>query len=83
MRRLSPPRPDDLATPYPPAAALRAARVAAGLSQRELANRLGYVSTADISRFETGCARPWPAFRRRVAAVLGLPEVDVFPEVLA
>src|SRR5579871_6726304 len=53
---------------------LRRHRVAAGLSQRELAERAG-LSRRGLSDLERGVRRsPYPATVRRLAAALGLDE---------
>jgi transcriptional regulator with XRE-family HTH domain len=57
---------------------LRVLRLNAGLNQKELARAAG-VSEATIKRLEAGRGkRPYPATRRRIAAVLRVPisEVD-------
>lgn len=58
---------------------LRAARLAAGLSLRELARRTGF-DPMDISRVERGQRTPWPNLRRKTAEALGAAEADLFPE---
>jgi len=49
---------------------LAAARVLAGLTQRELAERVGS-REIEISRIETGRVRPAADVKRRIAEVLG------------
>jgi len=50
---------------------LRAARIRAGLTQTVLAY-LAQLTPSDISRFETGQARPYPSQAGRLASALGL-----------
>jgi transcriptional regulator with XRE-family HTH domain len=52
---------------------LKAARLRQGLTQTELAYQARPLTPSDISRFETGMARPYPAQAARLAAVLCLP----------
>jgi transcriptional regulator with XRE-family HTH domain len=56
---------------------LKAARVAIGLTQLQLAERVGK-KEIEISRYETGRARPDPETKRRIAAVLEKPEIEIF-----
>jgi transcriptional regulator with XRE-family HTH domain len=58
---------------------LRRVRMASGLSQVEFA-RLLRVAQADVSTIETGRRSPWPAFRRKAADVLRMPEADLFED---
>jgi transcriptional regulator with XRE-family HTH domain len=51
---------------------LEAARRARGLSQTALAGAAGKLSTSDISKFERGYGRPYPAQAERIAKVLNL-----------
>jgi transcriptional regulator with XRE-family HTH domain len=51
---------------------LRAARTRAGLSQAELARRLGTTQSA-VARAETDAMEPGLAYLRRVAAATGRP----------
>lgn len=74
MPRTSTPRP-----PGTPGAALRTARLAAGLTLAQLGAR-AHVDYSELSRVERGKREPWPSFRQRVAEALGLPEPEVFPE---
>jgi transcriptional regulator with XRE-family HTH domain len=60
--------PDDLATRRRLAADLRAARVAAGLSHSDLANRLG-IRKADIGRMETRLTWRMDTLYRRARAI--------------
>ncbi|MGI8830856.1 MAG: helix-turn-helix transcriptional regulator [Candidatus Limnocylindria bacterium] len=52
-------------------------REARGLTGAELARRIG-VHRSWVSRIERGRAEPWPAFRARAAAVLGVDEELLF-----
>ena len=58
--------------------ALRAARVAAGMSQQQLAIAAG-IRRESISHYESGLHEPgvWRAIR--MAAVLGVPVEELFP----
>jgi transcriptional regulator with XRE-family HTH domain len=56
---------------------LRTARVAKGLSQLQLADQIGQ-KEIDISRYETGRARPDPDTKRRIAEVLQKPTGEIF-----
>jgi transcriptional regulator with XRE-family HTH domain len=47
-------------------------RIAAGLSQRELAERLGVISEPGIHRWETGRTRPSVDILPRLASTLGV-----------
>jgi transcriptional regulator with XRE-family HTH domain len=49
---------------------LKEARVAAGLSQRALAELAGSMSQADVSTIERGLRRPQPATVERLAKAL-------------
>lgn len=62
-------------TPATFAEMLTAKRVAAGLSQSEVARRAGVTPTA-ISRYERGRHKPTPAVVRRLAAALGCSADD-------
>ena len=55
-----------------PVIRMKAARVARGWSQTALAATAGRLSASDISRFETGYARPYPVQAGRLAQVLEL-----------
>lgn len=50
---------------------IRLARLAAGLTQGELAGRVGASSLMAVSRWETGLHKPSDAFLVRLASVLG------------
>lgn len=54
---------------------LRSLREARGWSRAELARRAG-MHPADVGRLEAGKAYLWPAWRRKLAAALGLSESD-------
>jgi transcriptional regulator with XRE-family HTH domain len=56
---------------------LKVARVAAGLSQFELAERVG-VSEVTISRIETGRLEAPRILKARIAEVLGMPDFELF-----
>lgn len=51
---------------------MRAARLRLGLSQTKVAARAD-LSSSDVSRFETGRAKPYPVQARRLGRVLGIP----------
>ena len=56
---------------------LKAARVFLGLTQLQLAQRVGK-KEIDISRIETGRARPEPLTRTRIAEVLQKSAFELF-----
>jgi transcriptional regulator with XRE-family HTH domain len=56
---------------------LRAARVLQGLTQLQLAEKIGR-KELEVSRFETGRAEPDPQLKRRIAEVLGKPAFEIF-----
>ena len=56
---------------------LRTARVAKGMTQLQLAETVGR-KEIDISRYETGRARPAPDTKRRIAEVLQKPTYEIF-----
>ena len=56
---------------------LKAARVLKGLTQLQLANRVGS-KEINISRFETGRARPDADMKRRIAETLQKPGFEIF-----
>jgi len=58
---------------------LRLMRVALGVSQAELARRMG-IDRSLISRAERGQIATWPRFRRDAAVALGIAETVLFPE---
>jgi len=60
---------------------LRAARIAAGYRQGDLAARAG-VSPQTISNLEGGL-RGSPSTRKAIAKALALPEADLWPELAA
>jgi transcriptional regulator with XRE-family HTH domain len=51
---------------------LQRARQARGMSQTALAAAAGKMSCSEISRFERGYGKPYPAQAQRLADVLGL-----------
>ncbi len=56
---------------------LKAARVLKGLTQLQLAEKVG-TSEIEISRIETGRARPDAARKRQIAEVLEKPVYELF-----
>ncbi len=56
---------------------LRAARALMGMTQLQLAEKVG-AKEIEISRFETGRARPDGEMKRRVAEVLQKPAIELF-----
>ncbi len=76
----------DTATAMPPAAprpqTLRELRKAAGLSQWQLAVRLG-VNESAVSRWEAANRLPSPRYLARLAPLLGLPTVESLLATLA
>jgi transcriptional regulator with XRE-family HTH domain len=56
---------------------LKAARVLKGLTQLQLADQVGR-KEIEISRFETGRARPDSEMRRRIAEILQKPAYEIF-----
>jgi len=56
---------------------VRLIRQALGMSQAELARRVG-ISASLLSRAERGEIRPWPRLRRAAAAAVGVSEVLLF-----
>ena len=56
---------------------LRTARVGKGLTQLQLAEKIGR-KEIDVSRYETGRARPDPDTKRRIAEVLQKPTYELF-----
>jgi DNA-binding XRE family transcriptional regulator len=61
-----------------PATELARQRTAAGLTQRELAQRLG-VAGGTLSAIENGWRIPWPKLRADCARLLGIDEDILFP----
>lgn len=59
------------------AQALRRARERAGLTQHELARRVGVVGAGRVSRWEVGGVTPRPETLRRLAEVLGVEATDL------
>ena len=56
---------------------LKAARVLRGMTQLQLAEKVGR-KEIDVSRYETGRARPDPDTKRRIAEVLQKPTYEIF-----
>jgi len=56
---------------------LRAARVLRGMTQLQLAERVGR-KEIEISRVETGRSRPDALTKQRIADVLGRPAFEIF-----
>jgi transcriptional regulator with XRE-family HTH domain len=56
---------------------LRTARVSQGMTQLQLAEKVG-MKEIDISRYETGRARPDSDMKRRIAEVLLKPTYEIF-----
>jgi transcriptional regulator with XRE-family HTH domain len=56
---------------------MKAARVGKGLTQLQLAEKIGW-KEIDVSRYETGRARPNPDTKRRIAEVLQKPIYEIF-----
>ena len=56
---------------------LRAARVLLGMTQRQLAEKIG-TKEIEVSRFETGRAEPDSEVKRRMAEVLQKPAFELF-----
>jgi transcriptional regulator with XRE-family HTH domain len=58
---------------------LARARIAAGLSQKDLAARVG-IAQGTLSAVENGWRVAWPKLRAACAAELGIPEDTLFPQ---
>jgi len=56
---------------------LRTSRVLRGLTQLELADLIG-IREIEISRYETGRAKPDPETKRRIAEILEKPTYELF-----
>ena len=56
---------------------LKAARVLVGMTQLQLAEKIGG-KEIEISRVETGRARPGEELKRRIAEVLRKPAFEIF-----
>jgi Predicted transcription factor, homolog of eukaryotic MBF1 len=63
------------------AEALRDARVNAGLTQHQLANRIGVAGGERVSRWELGTSTPTPAILSKLAKVLGVRIADLLADV--
>ena len=59
---------------------LQETRKQQGLTQLALSQRTN-IHPNEISRIERGIIQPYPGWRRRIAAALGVPEDELFPEV--
>lgn len=64
-----------------PRHALREARIAAGLSQRQAARLAGYTHGAAWSQIESGINTPSLERMRRIAEVVNRPVIEIFPEL--
>jgi transcriptional regulator with XRE-family HTH domain len=60
-----------------PVTKLQAERLKRGLSQTALAATAGRMGASDISRFERGYGRPYPAQAERLARVLELTPTEL------
>ena len=58
--------------------AIRERRLELEISQTQLGIR-AELATQLISQFELGERHPWPKARKSIAAVLGMPESELFP----
>lgn len=58
---------------------LKQARIERGLTQVKLAAAAG-MSVEALRLVENGKMRPFPAWRKRLAAALNVPEYELFPE---
>jgi transcriptional regulator with XRE-family HTH domain len=56
---------------------MKAARVLKGLTQYQLAERIG-TREIEISRIETGRVQPDPDVKRRIAEILQKPAFEIF-----
>jgi transcriptional regulator with XRE-family HTH domain len=61
---------------------LKARRIQMGLRQLDLAYKAN-VPISELSRYETGLSRPYPAYAERIAAILGLKPEELTEEVSA
>jgi transcriptional regulator with XRE-family HTH domain len=59
---------------------MQAERRRLGWSQTELAAKAGKMSAGDISRFERGYGKPYPAQAERLARVLALAPSDLLEQ---
>lgn len=60
---------------------LRGLRVGAGLTQKQLAEKLG-VSHISVSRWETGNAIPSPKYIKKMADMFGVEGKDIFFDLI-
>jgi transcriptional regulator with XRE-family HTH domain len=58
---------------------LRASRLRLGLTQTDLAYK-SRLSASDVSRFENGMSKPYPAQAQRLAAVLGIAATELLDD---
>lgn len=58
---------------------LKEIRTLKGLTQFELSMRTR-IHPIEISRIERGIVKPYPGWRRRIAAALEVPEEEIFGE---
>lgn len=61
---------------------LKEIRLIKGLTQFELSIRTK-IHPIEISRIERGIVKPYPGWRRRIAAALGVSEKEIFGEEAA
>lgn len=64
-------------------AAIRDSRIAAGLTQQELARLVGVAGGDRVSKWECGAAVPRPEALHRLAAVLDVQPIDLLTPSLA
>jgi transcriptional regulator with XRE-family HTH domain len=62
-----------------PMTKLQSERLRRGLTQTELAAS-AKLSASEVSRFETGMARPYPPQAARLAAVLQIPQAELLAD---
>lgn len=60
---------------------LRGLRIGAGLTQQQLADKLG-VSHISVSRWETGKAIPSPRYIKKMADMFGVAGKDIFFDLI-
>lgn len=70
-------RPESLVDP----ASLRAARISAGLTQHQLARRIGVAGGERVSRWERGASVPRPEILLRIAKACGVGAVSLLVPV--
>ena len=59
---------------------LRAARVVLGMTQLQLAEQVG-LQEIQVSRYETGRAKPTPELKARIAALLKKAPYEIFERI--